>query len=110
MDLVRTYISVTGFNSSEAEAGIPDLLEEFGDRSYIHAAEAQWNGDAETIDLWIELEGDDSDEWRSFAENQAWDCVIACINSSSEEIVFKTTKVEKRSEQGAPADAKRPRR
>jgi hypothetical protein len=107
MDLVRTYISVSGFNSSEAGAGIPDLLEEFGERSYIHASGAEWNGDAETIDLWIEIEGDDPDEWRAFAEEQAWDCVIACVNCSSEEIGFETIKVEIRNEQDAPADRDR---
>jgi len=99
MKLIRTYISVSGFSSSEAAEGIPALLEEFRERSYIHASDAQWNAESKTVDLWIEVEGDDPDEWKEFAEDQAWDCVIACINFSSEGITFNTTEVERRSEQ-----------
>ncbi len=94
MNAVRTSISVLGFTKPEADEGIPDLLDEFKERTYILNANAKWNENTKSIDIIIDIEGDDINSFRKFSEDQAWDCVNACINFSSDKIQFRTYKTE----------------
>jgi hypothetical protein len=88
MPRVRTRISVSGFTEAEVRDGIPDLLAEFRERPWMLRPSASWDGHRGRLVVTVEGEGDDPNFWAKANLDQVWDCVIACINFSSEGIHF----------------------
>lgn len=92
MRRVRTRIAVTGFTETEAGAGIPHLLEEFGQRPWLLAYDAKWVADGLKLVVAVESEGDSLEvQGGTTGTNldEVWDCVIACLKFSSESINFE---------------------
>jgi hypothetical protein len=92
MSRVRTRVVVTGFNEAEAKAGIPHLLAEFRQRPWLLAYDAEWVGNESKLVVSVESEGDSLQIQGGTAGghlDEVWDCVIACLNFSSERIQFE---------------------
>jgi hypothetical protein len=88
MPRVRLRISVSGFTEAEARAGIPDLLAEFRERPWLLRTSARWDDHRGRLVVTVEREGDDRDFWAEANFDEVRDCVIACVNFSSEGIHF----------------------
>lgn len=88
MPFVRTRISVSGFSEAEVVCGLADLLAEFRERPWIIRPTASWNADRGRLVVTTHYEGDDVDYFGRAASDEVWDCVIACIDFSSEGIQF----------------------
>jgi len=67
---------------------LPDLLAEFGERPWLLKPSASWDADCGRLVVTIEREGDDPHRCGEATFDEVWDCVIACIDFSSEGIHF----------------------
>jgi len=92
MPVVRTIISVAGFDEAEVRAGLDDLLDEFRHRPWMQRAGAYWDGATQRLIVTVECTGDNPQiEGGDGGANldEVWDCVIACLHFSSEGIRFE---------------------
>jgi hypothetical protein len=92
MRRVRTRIAVTGFTKAEAAVGIPCILEEFRHGPWYLAFNAEWfEGESKlivSVDSWgnsLEVQGGIT----GAILDEVRDCVIACVDFSSEGISFE---------------------
>jgi hypothetical protein len=91
MSRIRTRVSITGFNEAEVGAGLPHLIEEFGQRPWLLKTDAFWDGGRSRLVVTVQREGDDARiEGGDGGANldEIWDCVIACVNFTSKGIHF----------------------
>src|SRR4051812_3525013 len=88
MPFVRTRISVSGFTEAEVRDGVADLLDEFRERPWIIRPSASWDAERSRLVVITHYEGEDAEACGRGASDEVWDCVIACINFSSEAIHF----------------------
>lgn len=88
MRLVQTRISVCGFSEAEVRDGLAGLLDELHQRSWIINPAASWDPDRERLVVTTHYEGTDADSVSRAASDEVWDCVIACMNFSSQGIQF----------------------
>ena len=92
MTRVRTRIAVTGFTEHEAREGVPHLLEEFGQRPWLLACDARWEAAGSKVTVTVESEGGSLALQGGTAGahlDEVRDCVIACLNFTSEGIHFE---------------------
>jgi hypothetical protein len=92
MSRVRTRIAVTAFTEAEASEGLPHLLKELGQRPWLLAYDAKWVTDGAKLDVWVESQGNSLQVHGGTTGahlDEVWDCVIACLNFSSERIYFE---------------------
>jgi len=80
---------VTGFTEAEALVGLPDLLDEFQHRPWILRPTGVWDADRKLLVIAVEYENDNIDGCRIAARDEVWDCLVACIQFSSNEISFE---------------------
>ncbi len=88
MILVKTRISISGFTEAEARDGLGDLHQELQQRHWIIRPDAYWDAGRSLVVVTTHYEGTDVDSVCRAASDEVWDCVIACLNFSSEEIQF----------------------
>jgi hypothetical protein len=88
MPLVRTNISVLGFNEAEVRSGLHDLVAEFAERPWIIRPSAHWDTERGRLIVTTHYEGDQPERDSQAALDEVWDCVIACLSFSSEGIHF----------------------
>ena len=89
---IRTRIAVTGFTEAEARKGIPYLLEEFGQRPWFLNCDAKWVAQGSKLVISVESEADSLavlGEVTGAHLDEVWDCVIACVEFSSDGIRFE---------------------
>lgn len=87
MKTIRSTISVTGLSRSEAEDGIQDLLEEFGEHPWLLSSTARREADRERLVVTIEREGESlavEGGDTGATPDEAWDCVIARIATEAD--------------------------
>ena len=89
MALVRTRISVAGIAEAEVRDGLEHLLAEFRERPWIVRPGATWDDERGRLVVTTHYEGDDAERVGAAASDEVWDCVIACINFSSDRIKFE---------------------
>jgi hypothetical protein len=89
MPFVRTRITVSGFAEAEVRDGLADLLGEFRERPWIIRPTASWDAERSRLVVTTHYKGNDPDGFGRTASDEVWDCVIACINFSSEGIHFE---------------------
>jgi len=77
-----------GFTEAEARKGIPYLLEEFGQRPWLLICDAKWVAQGSKLVISVESEADSlavlDGAVRAAHLDEVWDCVIACVEFSSE--------------------------
>jgi hypothetical protein len=88
MSLVRTVISVSGFNEAEVQSGLPDLIAEFAERPWIIRPSAHWETTRQRLIVTTHYEGNEPEHDSQAALDEVWDCVIACLSFSSDGIHF----------------------
>ena len=88
MPRVRTRISVVGFTEAEVRNALADLLAEFRERPWIIRPAAFWDAKRTRLVVTTHYQGDDADYLGRVAADEVWDCVIACIDFSSEGVHF----------------------
>lgn len=81
---IRTRISVSGLTAAEVQDGLADLLDEFRQRHWIFQPTAFWDDSLQSLVVTTHYEGTDAKKAGRGAFDEVWDCVIACINFSSE--------------------------
>jgi hypothetical protein len=110
MPFVKTRISVSGFTNAEVRDGLPDLIDELRARSWIIHPEASWDSDRERLVVTTHYQGIDADSLSRAAADEVWDCVIACVNFSSDGLHFSidASSVVQRAEPSAAADGGSP--
>ena len=86
MPLVRTNISVLGFNEAEVRSGLHDLVAEFAERPWIIRPSAHWDAKRDRLVVTTHYEGDEPESVSQAALDEVSDCVIACLSFSSEGI------------------------
>lgn len=84
----RVTVSCTGITQDEAASGVPDLLEEFGERPWHENVSCYW----EANKLLFTAEND-YDSTGDAVLDEFGDAVHACISWSSEEIRFAVESV-----------------
>jgi hypothetical protein len=94
MRIVTSTISVSGFTDAEAAEGIPHLIEEFQHRPWMLNPAAHWDAERSRLVITVGYAGDDREAAVAAATDEVWDCVIACLNFSSEGIHFDVDGVE----------------
>ena len=87
-------IQVTGFTQTEAQAGLPDLLAEFGERPWLLNPLATWDEASQSILIQIERAQEDGDRNGEGTLDEVWDCVIATIDFSSPKITFRIVSIQ----------------
>src|SRR5205085_12350735 len=88
MSLIQTRISVSGFTEIEVRDQLAGLVDELRQRSWIIKPAASWNPNRERLVITTHYEGTDVDAVTRAASDEIWDCVIACMNFSSQGIQF----------------------
>jgi hypothetical protein len=88
MAITRVTLTVHGFTEAEVQAGLTDLLDEFRRRDWIVSPSASWDVARKCLVISAGYDCDDIDGCRLAAKDEVWDCVIACLQFSSEEISF----------------------
>jgi hypothetical protein len=91
MPHVYTRFAIFGFKQAEAVAGIPHLVEEFRQRPWLSKTSAWWDSQRGCLVVAVEREG--SNPAINGGEgganlDEVSDCVIACIQFSSDGIRF----------------------
>lgn len=72
--------------------GLPDLLDEFDARPWIIRPTASWDATRRRLVVSVAYEGEDVEHFRGAASDEVWDCVLACLDFSSDEIQFDVDK------------------
>ncbi len=88
MPVIRTQISVSGFDAAEVRDGLADLLTELRRRSWLLWSHASWDGNRQRLVVNVHREGDDPVFSGEATFDEVWDCVIACISFASDGIHF----------------------
>ncbi|MCE9546463.1 MAG: hypothetical protein K8T25_13235 [Planctomycetia bacterium] len=91
MPNVLTRISIVGFTEDEVTTGLPELLDEFQQRPWLLNTVAAWDPKRSRLVVSVEREGEDvslDGGCGGANRDEVWDCVIACINFSADEISF----------------------
>lgn len=88
MAITRVTMTVHGFTEAEAQAGLADLLDEFRRRTWIVSPSASWDSVRKCLVICVGYDCDNIDGCRLAAKHEVWDCVVACLQFSSEEVSF----------------------
>jgi hypothetical protein len=86
---VCVTMTVSGITEAEAHNGLPDLRDEFQHRSWIIMPTAKWDVGRKLIAITVGYGSGDIDACKQAAQSEIWDCVIACIQFSSDKISFE---------------------
>ncbi|MGB8355022.1 MAG: hypothetical protein WCD79_14090 [Chthoniobacteraceae bacterium] len=84
MAFIRVTIAVRGFTEAEARNGLPDLLDEFQQRPWLFRPGTVWDATRNCISITIDYEGRDIKLCGQAVLDEVWDCVIACMQSTSD--------------------------
>src|SRR5690349_17912361 len=89
MASVRVTLTVSGITEVEVRNGLPNLLDEFQQRPWIITPNAKWDTDRKLVVISVEYENSDIEGCKRAALDEVRDCLIACIQFSSEKISFE---------------------
>lgn len=84
MSFVHVDVSVRGFTEEEVRSGLPDLLDEFQHRHWLRHPSAVWDAARSCLAIGIDYEGQDQKLCGQAVLDEARDCVIACLQTSSD--------------------------
>jgi len=84
MAFIHVTIAVRGFIEAEARNGLPDLLDEFQHRPWLFRPSAVWDTARNCIAIAIDYEGHDTKLCGQAVLDEVWDCIIACLQSTSD--------------------------
>jgi hypothetical protein len=84
MGFVHIDISVRGFTETEARSGLPDLLNEFQRRPWLHCPSADWDAGRSCLAVGTDYEGHDVKQCERAVLDEVRDCVIVCLQYTSD--------------------------
>jgi hypothetical protein len=89
MNRALIKLAVSGFNDKEGSEGVSAILEEFRHRPWILNPKVNWDKTKSLLMISMEYEANDLNDAEKTAQDEIWDCVIACIDFSGEQIHFE---------------------
>jgi hypothetical protein len=84
MPFIRVTIAVLGLTEAEVSAGLPDLLDEFRHRHWLANPSASWDVVRRGLIVTIDYEGRDTKLCGRAVLDEVRDCVVACLQFSSD--------------------------
>ena len=94
MKLVRIKMSISGLTEPEARGGLDDLVAEFELRPWIIKPAVAWAPESHRLIVIAHYAGESLEACRRAASDEIWDCVVACIAFSSDDVRFDIENVE----------------
>jgi hypothetical protein len=84
MNDVPVRIRVRGLSEAEASAGLSHLREEFQHRPWLRLPRADWDSARRELAIIVNYPGEDSKRCAEAALDEIRDCVVACLQFSSD--------------------------
>lgn len=88
---VRTQVSISGFTEREARDGLDDLRAELAQRPWLLDPSVAWDNGRQCLVVAVTNESASKkffSRTTAAAEDEIWDCVIACLDFSTDGITF----------------------